>query len=239
MRKLIFITLLLLYSSGHSAWYNNSGAGEDGFVKTSGLTTWYKTGKSAFTVMGWVYLDDTTDDCFILPYDYSWAEWVFRLSKTTSKRISTHLAGTNPGGWVEGTAELENDTWYHLAYTYDGSHRRTYINGVMDINQAETGTTTGNAGITLGVLLGSYAKGSNFSVWNYAKSAAEIEEAMMQRLISDERCMGLWYCDEKVINGAPGGVIMRDTSGNGIHLDERNAGSITNDNYRDGPPIQW
>ena len=47
----------------------------------------------------------------------------------------------NTTGWggVFSTTDLQTDTWYHLAATYDGSDLRLYINGVEDASSAKTG----------------------------------------------------------------------------------------------------
>src|SRR3989344_2753644 len=47
----------------------------------------------------------------------------------------------NNVGWVEvdGETELELDTWYHIAMTYDGENVKVYVNGVEDGTTERTG----------------------------------------------------------------------------------------------------
>jgi RHS repeat-associated protein len=55
------------------------------------------------------------------------------------------------GNDLAGTAQLQPNTWYHLAFVYDGS-QRIYVNGVLDAQRA-TGAYNGSGGA---VRIGSY-----------------------------------------------------------------------------------
>ena len=51
----------------------------------------------------------------------------------------TLVVGFSPGGgaFVDGSALLPDRLWTHVAVTYDGRLRRTYINGVLDRETGE------------------------------------------------------------------------------------------------------
>lgn len=44
------------------------------------------------------------------------------------------------GGYTNGTSPLTANTWYHVAFTYDGTNLKFYINGVLDKSVAITAT---------------------------------------------------------------------------------------------------
>jgi hypothetical protein len=43
--------------------------------------------------------------------------------------------------WMSGPTVVEDDSWHHLAYTYDGSTKTIWVDGVVDVDQAAGGTT--------------------------------------------------------------------------------------------------
>jgi hypothetical protein len=50
-------------------------------------------------------------------------------------RFYLHLGenlGTAGDHWVEGTTDLQENTWYYIAGVYDGSKMRIYVNGVLE-----------------------------------------------------------------------------------------------------------
>jgi Concanavalin A-like lectin/glucanases superfamily/Secretion system C-terminal sorting domain/PQQ-like domain len=46
--------------------------------------------------------------------------------------------------------DLEDNTWYHITYTYDGSNAKLYINGDLITNRATTGTAKLNQSVSIG-----------------------------------------------------------------------------------------
>lgn len=49
---------------------------------------------------------------------------------------------TDEGVAYTGTTTLSNDTWYHVAVTYDGTNIRFYLNGSLESTSARTLATT-------------------------------------------------------------------------------------------------
>ena len=87
---------------------------------------------------------------------------------------------------VRGTVALPQDTWTHLAVTYDGDTQRIYVNGVEAGSRAQTGPiAVGNGALRIG---GNNAFTNEFfsgvidevRIYNRALTAAEIR-ADMQR----------------------------------------------------------
>src|ERR1035437_4908465 len=82
-----------------------------------------------------------------------------------------------------GITTLSNNTWYHIAYTYDGTTHILYINGV----QTNTATTTQLAGTITAIYLNGYPGGltaetglfsvDDISYFNRTLTAAEVMTA--------------------------------------------------------------
>lgn len=57
----------------------------------------------------------------------------------------TRLRTLLGGSFIEGSTDLSNDTWYHVAVTYDGANVTTYINGVQEAQATVTPEATQGA----------------------------------------------------------------------------------------------
>jgi concanavalin A-like lectin/glucanase superfamily protein/PKD domain-containing protein len=96
----------------------------------------------------------------------------------------------NTGIWqdvVYGTTKIQDNTWYHVAGTWDGSTAKIYVNGALENSAAKTGTildTTNNGSLTIGAEIfadgwipqGEYFHGSidEVEIFNRALTAEEI-----------------------------------------------------------------
>jgi endo-beta-N-acetylglucosaminidase D len=79
---------------------------------------------------------------------------------------------------LASTSQLAAGVWTHVAATYDGATMKIYINGVLNANQAATGSIVASAAFTLGR---NYAASRSLDgrldevrVWTRARTAAEI-----------------------------------------------------------------
>ncbi|MBP0011132.1 LamG-like jellyroll fold domain-containing protein [Roseofilum sp. Belize Diploria] len=126
---------------------------------------------------------------------------------------------TGNGGWValQG-ADVELNTWTHVAATYDGSTMKLYINGEPSGNPVPSkilinsqyplrigaGITEGNPGFFFN------GKIAEVRLWDKARSQEEIQELMHQRLTGSEAgLVGYWPLD------AGSGTTVTDKSGHG------------------------
>ena len=107
------------------------------------------------------------------------------LMATTSASVRPVGAGTFGGtlSQVVGTANLDNNTWSHLATTYDGATLRLYVNGVQVASKAQTGSLATSASpLTIGgdAIDGQFFKGriDEVRVYRAALSQAEIQADM-------------------------------------------------------------
>jgi hypothetical protein len=83
-----------------------------------------------------------------------------------------------------GTTQLSLNTWYYISATYDGSSRKLYLNGNLDVQTATTGNITSTAS---SLIIGEYLPGSgttyawngriaNTQLYNRALTASEIQQ---------------------------------------------------------------
>ena len=84
---------------------------------------------------------------------------------------------------IDGTTDITDDKWHHLAFTYDGKMGRAYVDGELEV-EAPNGQTFQSADpITLGVPNLNNANGlkgiiEEIRISNVARTEAEIQEAM-------------------------------------------------------------
>src|SRR5690606_19665942 len=74
-------------------------------------------------------------------------------SATTKVRFNTQVEdGTITNNSQLSNKELPLNQWSHVVTTYDGSEKRIYINGDLDIATAVTGTLGTGGDVTIGAL---------------------------------------------------------------------------------------
>lgn len=164
----------------------------------------------AITIECWIYcrdLDRQTQG-FIIGKSYPTYQYPFLEYSMAVTDIHSQYANvtTADGIWHKfdtGPIRLHINEWTHLSFTYDGSHMKLYVNGVLN----QTGSFTGHIinwpyDIYLGILeyLGSFGmdgKLDELSIWNIARTQGQIQETMNQRLNGNEDgLVGYWNFDE-------------------------------------------
>ena len=181
-----------------------SGNGNTGQI---GTATWLTTGKygkalsfngsnARVTVPSAASLQLTTGmtlEAWVYPttVNKQWRDVLYKgnddyfLMATSTASTRPVGAGTFAGALsqVVGTANLANNTWTHLATTYDGATLRLYVNGVQVASKAQTGSlATSATPLTIGgdPIDGQYFKGriDEVRVYRAALSQAEIQADM-------------------------------------------------------------
>lgn len=117
---------------------------------------------------------------------------ILRLENSNGK-AKFHTVGKNP---AESTATSWNkNTWYHLVGVYNGSNSNLYVNGVLDVSVAGTGTITQTDNNI--VYIGSFGLTNEFdgtidevSIWDKALNSTQIESLY-------NAGVGLGYIDSK------------------------------------------
>ncbi|MHA2029035.1 MAG: DUF2341 domain-containing protein, partial [Candidatus Kariarchaeaceae archaeon] len=97
------------------------------------------------TVQGWLYSSDTTPDGGIFfkgPTDGSNCDYCFTFEPDNIWLYSNGVTSSNNWNWNTGVVPTSG--WHHYAYTYDGSTRKLYIDGIERASSSTTGSLTYN-----------------------------------------------------------------------------------------------
>jgi len=117
--------------------------GTDDYVGCGANATLQPTG--AFTVSGWIYIDDLANNNVILANNTSVGAngYVLWITAATTNAIFTVYTGATYG-WVavQGTTSFVTGQWYHVAGTYEGTSAdmKIYVNGQLENTVSSTAT---------------------------------------------------------------------------------------------------
>jgi len=136
---------------------------------------------------------------------------------------------------IVGTTPTEYDTWYHAAFTYDGTTTRLYLNGVLDGQRNEGGATPrfdtaqhsaiGTAINSLGQAFGWFdGVVDEARIWDHARTDEEILADMSHPVLAGDGLVARWGLDET------GGTTIHDSVGT-VH------GTLTNGSFVTGTPF--
>jgi len=136
--------------------------------------------------------------------------------------ISSGAVGSSKG--INTSKPLPIGVWTHIAATYDGSTIKMYVNGILDTQTSAKITIPSLPNASFSIAQGYTSSGSpNFagftgyisqvSLWNVAKSAAQIQQYMTQGIPTDKTgLIGGWLLDDNSSTQAT------DYSGNNLNL---------------------
>jgi hypothetical protein len=136
----------------------------------------------------------------------------YELTLTTSGAVK-FILNTNT---LTSSSVCQNNTWTHIAATYDNATMRIYINGVLDpTTLARSGSVTGSEGAIGGY---HYSGGDYYNfigsidevrIWNTARTADQIRANMCRTLTgSESNLAGYWRLDN------PMGLTVPDLTSN-------------------------
>jgi hypothetical protein len=171
--------------------------GTDDFVYNAGPNL---DGMSAFSLEFWLKVNDNSTQQRIAFRSNQFTMWLAEGGATGC--ISTETYGLSDE-WEKWTAGIQTDTWHYVAFTYDGSYKRLYVDGSL-VGSPVACTGSFDAGIYSWV----------FSVFSYtlnglldearvssiARSSAETSAnwngGSGKKLEVDANTLALWHFDE-------------------------------------------
>ena len=153
--------------------------GTSDFVQT---TTTGVTGNIARTVEAWIKVPAANTAT-----QHTIVDWG---STTSGSRFTTNILNQKlrleiNGAGVNGTTDLNDDTWHHIAATYDPADNdtvRIYVDGIEEAKLRMSIINTQNANIKIGTRFDNanffFGDMDEVRVWNVAKSQAQIAAGM-------------------------------------------------------------
>ena len=155
--------------SGKALNFNNSYT----YVTTS---TSILNNSNQFSASAWVKSNNTSQDQTIFSAN---PPFFLRLS---GGKFRIGLYTNSSWTFVNGNIPLNNNIWYHLLLTYDGSTLKSYVNGQLDTNTSKTGVLSSFGTIFVGY---PYVAGENYpfnglidevKIYNYALTSDEVKQ---------------------------------------------------------------
>jgi hypothetical protein len=155
-------------------------------------------------------------------------------------------------GWqsVTGVTNLDTNTWYHLAGTFDGSNIKVYVNGRLDATTSQSGSITSSTATVRIGRAGSLVSNQFFAglidepkVYDFAKTDSQIKSEYNARgsLTGTAATVGhpnystqqLDFIDENLaaywnMNETPNTTTVADSSGNGNNGTSSTSSNISN-----------
>lgn len=103
---------------------------------------------TAITIEAWIYINEYPT---IIDGSTLSKRWAYYFDVKPDGKIGAFTYGTNPQEWFISDSSVPLKQWTHVAFTYDGSYIKLYINGVEDKSAARTGLiTTTNEWVAMG-----------------------------------------------------------------------------------------
>lgn len=105
---------------------------------------------------------------------------------TVQRRVYFYTSAL--GAALISNTSLAQNTWYHIAFTFDGTTLKIYINGVLDNSSTTSATSMPSTQYKIGNWNGEWSNGrqSDTRIWDYARSAQQIKDSMNIDLPYDE-----------------------------------------------------
>ncbi len=208
---LLFALFLLLQPVFVSAQTNQylHFDGEDDFVILNEGGQ-YINGSNEISMTGWFYCDELKYGQGYMGFRAGSGNGEFYLIQLGNGKMECRLvttAGFHQYVAPENTAIPQ--IWQHIAWIYDGSSIKLYVNGVLKGSASASGTFS-NATVPFAIgksTLGGFnfvfgGRIDEVSVWNKGLTQEEIQDIMENELTGNEENLQLYY---KFNQGEPGG----------------------------------
>ncbi|MFN5983844.1 MAG: LamG-like jellyroll fold domain-containing protein, partial [Fluviicola sp.] len=162
----------------------------------------YYNGQNDVTIEAWVYTNSSSSlQTIVGNYEGPNMTFLLRLDGLTP----VFYVNNGIFNAVTGSTTLSQNTWYHIAGTWDGSEIKVYVNGVLDGTEVCVGNfvaTTEPFKIGGGLANGTeYFSGKIHGVrfWNFAKTESEIAVDMNQCIAANSGgLLGMYNMIEEV-----------------------------------------
>ena len=225
MKKLLILFLcfpiiLLSQTSSHELQFSSSALSYVEMPNTSLLIA----NKNAFSISGWVYPEIDNSHNGLFGFRNNTNADFYLLQLTNTNNIEARFRNSNSDTFnIIAINSLVLNQWQHLAFTYDGSWIRLYINGSIIDSTSATGTITQTtqpfrlgALDFLGTLFHMNGRLDEIRLWDIAISQTEINNWMCVGVDSTHpnyaNLMGYWnlnegigaYTDDQTANGNNG-----------------------------------
>lgn len=181
---------------------------EDDFVQLENGSQ-YVVNSPGITMAGWFYTDEQAYGQGMMSFR-SGSEGFYLIQLNNGTLESRFI--NSAGGFFEVVGPANTiipQVWQHIAWVYDGSAVKLYINGTLKGSTAASGQLSDpNVAFTIGkCLLGTFnfvfgGRADEVSVWNKGLSQSEIQDLMDNELTGTESGLQMYY---KFNQGDPGG----------------------------------
>ncbi|MEI7724729.1 MAG: LamG-like jellyroll fold domain-containing protein [Bacteroidota bacterium] len=170
----------------------------------------YVSGSNQLSLTGWFYCDALAYGQGYMGFRAGSGTAEFYLIQLNNGVMECRLVTT--AGFFEYVAPVNTvipQVWQHIAWIYDGSTIKLYVNGTLKGSKAASGTFLGPA-VAFGIgksILGGFnfvygGRVDEVTVWNKALTQAEIQTMMTTEPTGTEANLQLYY---KFNQGVPGG----------------------------------
>lgn len=135
-------------------------------------------------------------------------------------KLSVTVNQINPQANAEfiGKTALSLNTWYHVAFSYDGSVESILINGVVDTSFSTSGIVSTSQYVE-NISIGAYSYNNHSQhgtflngildevrIWNIGRTASQIQTTMNSELSGTEAgLVGYWKFEGDVLDTSPNG----------------------------------
>lgn len=141
-------------------------------------------------------------------------QFLLRFWADGAKKIAPTLQCQMDGAYFDSSEFWYPDTWYHIAYTYDGKVLTLYKDGVMDNSKEVTKSFTFKKLLLfINCTYSMEAEFAQIRLWTKCLNASTLQNGMTRQVpVDSEGLAGYWKCDEGE------GMVLKDYSANGNDL---------------------